>query len=132
MSDYSRRQEITLVWGDWLVERDGFEPEISLVVLPSTQSQTPVPVSAVHAAKLPMDGSVEGNHRLAGWTNSWRSRTPGQLSVNRWQTKRESGAKGTPWLVTRRTAGVDVNRTLRDRGGAEVGVGAMQLFALNI
>ena len=27
----------------YLAERDGFEPEISLAVLPSTQSETPVP-----------------------------------------------------------------------------------------
>ncbi len=56
---------------DYLVERDGFEPPICLAVLPRTQSETPVPVRAVNAVKLPMDGFVEGQHRLAG------GRTPG-------------------------------------------------------
>ena len=61
-----------------------FEPEISLVVLPTTQPQTPArclfdhPKLAVNAAELPVDGFVEGHHRLAGWTNSYRNRTPGQ------------------------------------------------------
>jgi hypothetical protein len=39
------------------VERDGFEREISLSVSPRTQSETPVQVPAVNAAKLPMGGS---------------------------------------------------------------------------
>ncbi len=65
---------------DWMAERDGFEPEISLAVLPRTQSETPVPVPAVNAGKLPMDGCAEGHHRLAGSTNSWRSLTLGQCA----------------------------------------------------
>jgi len=70
---------------DFLVERDGFEPEISLTVLPRTQSETPVRrleqvKPALNAAKLPTDGSVVGHRRLAGWTNSWRSRTFGQCA----------------------------------------------------
>ena len=28
---------------EWLVERDGFEPEVSLAVSPTAQSETPVP-----------------------------------------------------------------------------------------
>ena len=43
MSAYSGRSEITPVRCDWVVERDGFEPEVSLAVLPTTQSETPVP-----------------------------------------------------------------------------------------
>ena len=35
---------------------------------------------ALNAAKLPTDGSVVGHRRLAGWTNSWRSRTLGQCA----------------------------------------------------
>jgi hypothetical protein len=62
-----------------VAERDGFEPEISLAVLPRTQSETPVPVpsdldkTAVNARKLPMDGSVESQRRLAGCMIFWRS-----------------------------------------------------------
>ena len=43
MSAYSAREEITSVWCDWVVERDGFEPEVPLAVLPTAQSETPVP-----------------------------------------------------------------------------------------
>ena len=35
--------ETASVWRDWMVEKDGFEPEIPFSVLPSTQSETPVP-----------------------------------------------------------------------------------------
>src|SRR5208337_1839242 len=39
-SHYSERQEIAPIPGDWVVEKDGFEPEIRFSVLPSTQSET--------------------------------------------------------------------------------------------
>src|SRR5208282_4055612 len=41
MSCYSVAEEIMPGRADFLVERDGFEPEISLTVLPRTQSETP-------------------------------------------------------------------------------------------
>ena len=80
--------ETTAARADCLVVLNGFEPEISLTVLPRTQSETPVRrllrleqvKPALNAAKLPTDGSVVGHRRLAGWTNSWRSRTLGQCA----------------------------------------------------
>jgi hypothetical protein len=46
---------------DCAVERDGFEPEISLAVLPRTQSETPVP------------GATKNNklHELLVW--NWKA-----------------------------------------------------------
>jgi hypothetical protein len=39
-----------------LAEEDGFEPEIPLAVLPRTQSETSVQLSAVNTARLPTHG----------------------------------------------------------------------------
>jgi hypothetical protein len=71
MSGYSRRQESTPVPGDCVVERDRFELEISLAVLPGTQSQTPIPVPAVNAAKLPMVLREVKAISLSQWNNGY-------------------------------------------------------------
>ena len=73
-------------------------------VLPKTQSETPVPapsearapMAAMNAAKLPVDGSVEGHHRLAG------PRRP-----------RAIFSADTTDPCASRTAEVDVDRTLQ-------------------
>jgi len=44
MSGYSRRQEITPVSGDWLVERRGFEPLTSRCKRPRAVTPPPPPL----------------------------------------------------------------------------------------
>ncbi len=106
--DYFCDLEITAAHAHFLVERDGFEPEISVAVLPRTQSEKSVQLPAVNAARLPMDGTVEASSRgvdeLPAEPNA---QAVCALRVNRWANETRIGAKGTPWLVTRRTAGVD-------------------------
>jgi hypothetical protein len=52
----------------FVAERDGFEPEIPLAVLPGPRSETPVSVPEMNAAKLPMRVEYEC---LSIGTRSW-------------------------------------------------------------